>query len=315
MSRSKSRGRRETRRPELPPYLERLGVTPRKALGQNFLIDELALGDIAAAAAAPGIGTVLEIGAGPGGLTEELLGSFEQVVAVEIDEELAELTRRRLEPRNGGGTLTVIAADILDFEAGELLEEAGASAPYVVAGNLPYYITQPIVRRLLEADPAPERIVVMVQREVARRMVGAAGRESLLSMSIKFYGEPRALLDVPASSFWPSPKVDSAVVAIDRLEEPPIPISTEERVPFFHLLRAGYASPRKQLHNSLPGALGLPGAVVSSALEAADLDPALRAQHLSLADWERLFRAVEAVHPEALEIREPLTGGPIGSEA
>lgn len=310
MSPPRKRGRRESA-PELPPYLERLGVQPRKALGQNFLIDELALGDIAKAAAEPGIDTVLEIGAGPGGLTEELLGSFGRVVAVEIDEELADLTRGRL---GGNEALTVIAADILDFEAGELLEEAGASAPYVVAGNLPYYITQPIVRRLLEADPAPERIVVMVQREVARRMVGGTGRESLLSMSIKFYGSPRSLIDVQASSFWPSPKVDSAVVVIDRLETPPVPVTAEERVSFFHLLRAGYASPRKQLHNALPGALGLPGDVVSAMLETAGLDPALRAQHLSLADWESLFRAVESVHPEALVVREAPAPRAVGTE-
>lgn len=301
MSRPRNRGRRNAQ-PELPPYLERLGVQPRKALGQNFLIDELALGDIAAAAAAPGVDTVLEIGAGPGGLTEELIERFPRVVAVEIDEELAGLTRRRLA---GNGQLTVIAADILDFEPVELLQEAGAGAPYVVAGNLPYYITQPIVRRLLEADPAPERIVVMVQREVARRMVGAKGRESLLSMSIKFYGEPRALFDVPSSSFWPAPKVDSAVVAIDRLDEPPVPIAPDERMSFFHLIRAGFASPRKQLHNALPGALGLPNDDVTASLEAAGLDPALRAQHLDLPEWEALYRAIESTHPEALVVQEP----------
>lgn len=310
MSPARTRGRGDTRRPggrgdsvpPLPPYLERLGVQPRKALGQNFLIDELALSDIAAATVTPDVDTVLEVGAGPGGLTEELLQRFARVVAVEIDEELAGLTQARLESRGG---LTVIAADILDFEPGELLAEAGVSGPFVVAGNLPYYITQPIVRRLLEADPAPQRIVVMVQREVSRRMVGAAGRESLLSMSIKFYGAPRILRDVPSSAFWPAPKVDSAVVAIDRLSAPPIPITAEERVSFFHLLRAGYASPRKQLHNALPGALGLPNAVIETLLRDAGLDPALRAQHLGLADWERLYRSIEAKHPEALVVQEP----------
>jgi 16S rRNA (adenine1518-N6/adenine1519-N6)-dimethyltransferase len=286
----------------LPPYLERLGVKPRKALGQNFLIDELALDDIAAAAASTGVDTVLEVGAGPGGLTEELLERFARVVAVEIDEELAELTRQRL---GGNAALTMIAADILDFEPGELLEEAGVQPPYVVAGNLPFYITQPIVRRLLEADPAPERIVVMVQREVARRMVADGGRESLLSMSIKFHGKPQALRDVPSSAFWPSPKVDSAVVAIDRLSSPPVPITLEERGSFFHLLRAGFSTPRKQLHNTLTVALGLPEREISGALEAAEIDPALRAQHLGLADWERLFRAVESTHPKALIIPEP----------
>ena len=284
---------------ELPPYLERLGVRPRKALGQHYLIDELALGDIAAAAVVDGIDTVLEVGAGPGGLTEELLGRFKRVVAIELDEELAAVTRGRLE---GWAGLTVIAADILDFEPGELLEEAGASAPYVVAGNLPYYITQPIVRRLLEADPAPVRIVVMVQREVARRMVGGAGRESLLSMAIKFRGVPRPLFDVPSSSFWPAPKVESAVVAIDRLAAPPVAIGAEEEEAFFHLLRAGFASPRKQLHNALPGALGLSDEAVRAALVAAGFDPAERPQHLELADWERLYRAIEERHPGALAI-------------
>jgi 16S rRNA (adenine1518-N6/adenine1519-N6)-dimethyltransferase len=311
MSRPRNRGRRASP-PQLPPYLERLGVQPRKALGQNFLIDELALGDIATAAAASGVATVLEIGAGPGGLTEELLAHFGTVVAVEIDEELAELTRRRLSAHEG---LTVVAADILDFTPVDLLEEAGAGGPYVVAGNLPYYITQPIVRRLLEADPGPERIVVMVQREVARRMVGAGGRESLLSMSIKFYGAPQALFDVPSSSFWPAPKVDSAVVAIDRLTAPPIAVTAAERSPFFHLLRAGYASPRKQLHNALPAALGLPGDAVTAALEVAGIDPALRAQHLGLVEWESLFRAVEAAHPEALVVPEPVVSGRPVSDA
>ena len=287
---------------ELPTYLERLGVRPRKALGQNFLIDELALGDIAAAAASTGVNTVLEVGAGPGGLTEELLAVFEHVVAVEIDEELAALTRDRL---GGSGALSVIAADILDFEPGELLDEAGVAAPYVVAGNLPFYITQPIVRRLLEAEPPPERIVVMVQREVARRMVGGQGRESLLSMSIKFHGEPRALFDVPSSSFWPAPKVDSAVVAIDRRSEPPVEVARAERDSFFHLLRAGFASPRKQLHNVLPGALGLPAGAVAAVLEVAGLDPAQRAQHLGLPEWAALYRAIEDAYPAALVLREP----------
>jgi 16S rRNA (adenine1518-N6/adenine1519-N6)-dimethyltransferase len=287
---------------ELPPYLKRLGIKPRKSLGQNFLIDELALGDIAEATRVPGVETVLEIGAGPGGLTEELVERFKTVVAIEIDEELAELTRQRL---GGGGGLTVIAADILEFNARDLLTEAGTGPPYVVAGNLPYYITQPIVRKLLESDPAPARTVVMVQRQVARRMVGGNGRESLLSMSIKFYGTPRALFDVPASAFWPQPKVDSAVVAIDRLAEPPVPISPEQRDSFFELLRAGYASPRKQLHNVLPGVLGLSSAAVGKTLEAAGLEPALRAQHLNLSDWAMLFGTLNERHPGVLTLREP----------
>ncbi len=284
---------------DLPEYLRRLGVEPRKALGQHFLVDEFVLGDIADACAFRPGETALEIGAGPGGLTEELVARAERVVAVELDEELAGLTRRRLEAH---ANLTVLAADILDFAPIELLEEAGAEPPYVAVGNLPYYITQPVVRRLLESDPAPERIIVMVQREVARRMVGGPGHESLLSMAVKFYGEPRALFDVPAAAFWPQPRVQSAVIAIDRRPAPAIDLDDHERRVFFELLRAGYVSPRKQLHNSLPGALGLSNAQVTDALEAVGLDPALRAQHLEMGDWERLFRVLRERHPEAVDV-------------
>ena len=202
----RSRGSR-TRRDdaEAPPeFLRRLGLSPRKALGQHFLVDELLLSRIADACALGPDDTVIEIGAGPGGLSIELAERARTLIAVEIDEELAGLARRQLE---GRGRACVVAADALGVTPGELLEECEASAPYVMAGNLPYYITQPLIRRFLEADEPPERIVVLVQREVARRIVGGPGKESLLSLSVKTYGRPEALFDVPSSAFWPAPKV------------------------------------------------------------------------------------------------------------
>jgi 16S rRNA (adenine1518-N6/adenine1519-N6)-dimethyltransferase len=292
----------------MPDYLRRLGVTPRKALGQHWLVDEFILNDIADAAALTTDDVVLEIGAGPGGLTEELAKRGPTVVAVEIDEELAGGTRARLAAYE---RLHVLAADILDFAPIELLDEAGVRPPYVAVGNLPYYITQPIVRRLLESDPAPTRIVVLVQREVAQRMVGGAGRESLLSLSVKVYGVPRLLFDVPATAFWPPPKVQSAVVEITRLDRPAVDLSTEELTVFFHLLRAGFAQPRKQIHNVFPEELGLEPPQVRRALEAAGIDPIARAQHLDLADWERLYRTFQSLYPEALE----LTGAAASEDA
>ncbi len=287
-------------RPEdMPDYLRRLGVTPRKALGQHFLIDELILHDIAEAAALTPDDVVLEIGAGPGGLTEELAKRGATVVAVEIDEELAGHTRARLAAYD---RLHVLAADILDFAPSELLEEAGVAAPYVAVGNLPYYITQPIVRRLLESEPAPGRIVVLVQREVAHRMVGGPGRESLLSLSVKVYGVPRLLFDVPATAFWPPPKVQSAVVEITRLDRPAVDFSPEDLAVFFHLLRAGFAQPRKQIHNVFTEELGLEPQQLGRVLAAAGIDRTSRAQHLDLADWERLYHAFVAHYPEAIEM-------------
>jgi 16S rRNA (adenine1518-N6/adenine1519-N6)-dimethyltransferase len=289
-------------RPEdMPDYLRRLGVVPRKALGQHWLVDEFILNDIAEAAALTPDDVVLEIGAGPGGLTEELAKRGSTVVAIEIDEELAGSTRARLAAYD---KLHVLAADVLDFAPIELLNEAGVQPPYVAGGNLPDYITQPIVRRLLESDPAPTRIVVLVQREVAQRMVGGPGRESLLSLSVKVYGVPRLLFDVPAIAFWPPPKVQSAVVEITRLDRTAVDLSPEDLVVFFHLLRAGFAQPRKQIHNVFGEELGLEPLRLRRVLDAAGVDPVARAQHLDLAAWERLFHAFRAHYPEAIEMDE-----------
>lgn len=280
-----------------PEALRRLGVTPRKALGQHFLLDQFILGDIAEACLLTPEDTVLEIGAGPGGLTEELAARAGLVVAVELDEELAALSRRRLADRPN---VRIVAADVLDYTPADLLEECGAAPPYIATGNLPYYITQPVVRRLLEADPPPKRIVVLVQREVARRMVGGPGHESLLSMSIKCYGTPEPLFDVPPSAFWPPPKVQSAAVRIERLPEPAMPRSLLPR--FFNLLRGGFSEPRKQLHNAVRNSFGMPDVAARELLEGAGIDAMARARHLELSDWQRLFEVVERRHPRALNV-------------
>ena len=282
-----------------PEFLRRLGVTPRRALGQHFLVDELTLSRIADACALGPEDTVVEVGAGPGGLTAELAERAGTVVAVEIDEELAALARRSLAGREG---VCVLAADVLDLTPGELLAECGAAPPYAMAANLPYYITQPVIRRFLEADDPPRRIVVMVQREVARRIVAGPRKESLLSLSVKTYGEPELLFDVPSSAFWPEPKVQSAVVRIERLARPAVDLPPAALGRFFNLLRAGFSEPRKQLHNVLHSALGLTRDEVQALLAAAEIDPALRAQHLELADWRRLYPLVDARHPASLDV-------------
>lgn len=286
--------------PELPPYLRNLGVTVRKALGQHFLANEFLLADIAAACRLTPTDTVLEIGAGPGGLTEELARRAGCVVAVELDEELVALTRERLGERYPG--LRIVAADVLEHSPIELLAEGGASAPYVATGNLPYYITQPVVRRLIDADPPPERIVVLVQREVAHRMVGGPGHESVLSLAIRCYGEASLLFDVPPTAFWPPPRVHSAVVRIERSATLPVDLLPEQLPRLMNLMRASFAEPRKQMHNSMGTSLGIGDAAAIAALRAAAIDPAARAQHLLMADWERLFRVVEAAHPEVLDV-------------
>ena len=292
-----------------PAVLRRLGVRPRKALGQHFLADELLLARIADACGLDRGQAVIEIGAGPGGLSLELAARAGVLVAVELDEELAALARRRLAERlagaNGaegaGARACVVAADALGTPPEALLAECGAGAPYVMAGNLPYYLTQPLIRRYLEADTPPERIVVLVQREVARRLVGGPGRESLLSLSVKTYGRPEALFDVPSSAFWPEPRVQSAVVRIERLPRPAVDLPRAGLARFFLLLRAGFAEPRKQLHNGLRSALGLTRGEAQALLADCGIDPALRAQHLALDDWRRLHALTEARRPASLD--------------
>ena len=275
-------------------------MTPRKSLGQHFLVDEFALTDIAEACRLDESTTVLEIGAGPGALTEELARRGGRVVAVELDEELVSLTRRRLEAYSN---TVLLAADVLDYTPLELLEEGGAAPPYVACGNLPYYITQPVVRRLIEAEPSPERIVVMMQREVAQRVVGGVGNESLLSISVRLYGQAELLLELPPGAFWPPPKVHSAVVRVERWAEPPLVLDDGARVRFFNVLRAGFSEARKQLHNAIGNSLALPAPAVHEVLAEAGIAPDVRAQHLSLDDWRRLHAVLEERHPRTLDER------------
>ena len=296
----KSSNKFPSRKKDLPNYLRTLDLSPQKKLGQNFLINQMVMFDIATAVEHEGIETVIEIGAGPGGLTQELVNKFKSVIAVELDEELAAITRNRLGDYNN---LTVIAADILQIDLIDILLEADAKPPFVVVGNLPYYITQPILRKIQESEVLPACIVILVQREVARRIVGGSSKESFLSMCTKFFGSPEKLFDVDSSSFWPMPKVQSSVVRIDNFPEPALPIFNDDRKSFFHLLRAGFSSPRKQLHNVLPGALGLLTADIDLVLSEADIAPSLRAQHLSLRDWYLLFCALQNNNPAAIRIR------------
>ena len=312
---SPGRARRQAEPDRPPEFLRRLGLVPRRELGQHFLVDELLLTRIAEACELQPGETVIEVGAGPGGLTRELVTRAEHVIAVEIDEELASLARRQLTQLaspaslDGGGEgaagrACVVAADVLDITPAELLAECGAApdAPYVMAGNLPYYITQPVIRRFLEAEPGPRRLVVLVQREVAQRIVGGPGRGSVLSLAVQTYGVAELLFAVPSSAFWPVPKVQSAVIRIERLPRPAVDLPAAELARFFVLLRAGFAEPRKQLHNGLRSALDLSPGAVQALLAAAAIDPELRPQHLELADWQRLYAATEASHAQALDV-------------
>ncbi len=277
-------------------------LRPKQSLAQNFLADETHLAAIAAAADLAPSDTVLEIGPGLGVLTRHLAEQAGRIIAVELDDRLLDLLRDRFADQPH---VEFIHADILDVDPAKLIESPTNTtsqfthhAPrptYKVVANLPYYITSAVLRHLLEAAQPPSVAVLLVQREVAERIVQEPGNLSILAVSVQFYAEPQILHHIPASAFYPVPKVDSAVLRLDVLPQPRFAdIATPEAAQkFFRIVRAGFGQKRKQLLNSLGAGLGQPKEQVAAALERAAIDPKRRAQTLMLDEWAALYRAVE----------------------
>jgi 16S rRNA (adenine1518-N6/adenine1519-N6)-dimethyltransferase len=266
--------------------LRRLDLRARKSLGQHFLIDREVLERVASAAGLAANDTVIEVGPGLGVLTRELAVRAGRVVAVELDNRLASILNRTLAPFEN---VTIVNRDILKIEPAALLEETrGKSAGYEVVANLPYYITSAVIRHFLEARLRPRLMVVMVQKEVARAIVAEAGRMSLLSVSVQFYGRPEIVSYVAAGCFYPPPEVDSAILKINVYPRPLM--AEEDASSFFELVRAGFSAPRKQLVNSLAQGLGLAKAEVLPLLERAGIMPRRRAESLNMEEWQRLWQ-------------------------
>lgn len=268
----------------LSALLKKYKLFPKKGLGQNFLTDPHHLQKIVEAAELSPADTVLEIGPGPGTLTQRLCAVAGQVIAVELDGQMVHLLRTEYGHLSN---LTVVEADILQTNLADLLP---ATPNYKVVANLPYYITSAVLRHLLESRPRPQRLVVTVQKEVAQRIVAGPGQMSLLAVSVQFYGRPALVQRIPAGAFYPPPNVDSAVVRIDTYDTPPLPVDDVNR--FFEVVKAGFSQKRKQLKNTLAAGLNLPAVDVVETLEAAGIEPRRRAQSLSMAEWGRLVAAL-----------------------
>lgn len=273
--------RRRPHRPRPPRELREAGLVPKKSLGQHFLVDPRALRRIANACELDGETDVLEIGPGLGGLTAELASRARRVVAIELDDALSAYLKQRYT----GTNVSVINADALDIDFAQLQLEAGQ---YVIAGNLPYSIAQPLLRHFLESQTKPKRIVAMVQAEVAESIVAKPGEMSLLGVSVRLFGEPRLLFRLAPSAFYPPPRVRSAVVCIEVPPQPRVAVDTEA---FFRVVRAGFSTKRKQLRNALANGLAIDGAVASDVLLRAGVEPTLRAQALELEQWASIARA------------------------
>ncbi len=258
-----------------------------KQLGQNFLIDETVLGDIVAAAELEPAETVMEVGPGLGVLTFALAERGAQVLAVEKDRKLAK--RLRAEAAGKALPVEVLGGDILRANLPQLLAERRIGR-YKVVANIPYYITSAIIKLFLEAPLPPQAMVLLVQREVAERICAPKGELSVLALSVRLYGEPALVRLVGSTSFYPAPKVDSAVLRIDRIGRR---YSGEEYRALFGLIKMGFASRRKTLVNNLAAGLRRPKDELVRMLETGGLDPRSRAQDLGVEDWVKLLALVE----------------------
>ena len=281
-----------TEKSQLLDHLKKHGLWAKKGLGQNFLVDRNALDKIVEAAELTQDDTVIEVGPGVGTLTSELLKRAKEVVAVEMDDKLAEILRS-----TNNGKLKVINADILKFNLNEIIE----NKPYKVVANIPYYITSKIIELFLTAENKPELIVLLVQKEVAERICAKPGEMSVLSVSVQLYGKPEIVGIVPKESFFPSPKVDSAILKIDNIQDPFDSLSLAQddtgslSKSFFRCVHIGFSSRRKTLINNLSAGYHIAKETASDIIRQTGFGENVRAQELSVEDWKRLSEQVESV--------------------
>ena len=247
-----------------------LMVGTKKSLGQHWLKNRVILNEIADLA---GEGPLcIEIGPGLGFLTSSLLKRFDKVIAVEFDERLA----KNLPESFPGNNLEVVNEDILKYDFSTL------PRPYVVAGNIPYYITSPIIKKVLTTENKPEKVVLLVQKEVAERIV--SGKETVLSLFVRNYADATAELIVPAAEFTPPPKVDSQVIMMSPFKKPKV----AEKV--FNLIEMGFKAPRKKLIHNLAGLK--PKDELLRIFDEIEISSDARPGDLKLEDWDKLYKKI-----------------------
>lgn len=249
-------------------------IKPKKSLGQNFLQDKNIVQKIIASANLSSDDFVIEIGPGHGILTEELVKKTEKVLAIEIDQNLISSLQKKFSKNKA---VEIINEDILKININKLVPEK-----YKVIANIPYYITSKIIRLFLEADHQPEEIILMIQKEVAERIIEKPGKMSLLSVSVKYYAEPKILFNVSRNSFFPIPEVDSSVIKISNIKK-----QTGSKK-FFQIVRAGFSAKRKTLVNNLSNSLHLTKSEVVEKIKTVPLNRTARAQELSIENWKKL---------------------------
>ncbi len=261
--------------------LKKYGIRPLKSLGQNFLINERVFDRIIRVAELSSNDIVLEIGPGVGNLTLRLGEKVKKVIAIEKDKKMCEILKKVLENQNIKN-IKIINQDALKLDFSPYIQK-----PYKLIANLPYYITSPVIRKFLELKKPPESMILMVQKEVAQRICAKPPKLSLLAVSVQFYAKPKIISYVSKKSFWPRPKVDSAIIKIIPLKMRWSKKYTEK---FFEIVRAGFAHPRKQLINNLSKGLNLEKQKIEKWLLKNEVRPEQRAETLDVEHWQKLTK-------------------------
>ena len=269
--------------------LARHGFHFSKALGQNFLINPGVCPRMAAECGAQGCKGVIEVGPGIGVLTWELSQVAQKVCAIELDSRLFPVLEETLAGRDN---VKLVPGDVMKLDLNQLIRQEFGGGPVCVCANLPYYITSPVILRLLEEGLPLTSITVMVQKEAAQRLCAAPGERECgaVSVAVHYRSQPKLLFQVGRGSFLPSPKVDSAVLRLDLRQEPPVSVADEDW--FFRVSRAAFAQRRKTAANSLSATLGLPKPQVEQALAAAGAPENVRAERLTLEQLAALANAL-----------------------
>ena len=269
---------------------ERYGFKLSKSLGQNFLTDKNIIDRIIESAEIGPDDLVIEIGPGIGVITREAAETARKVIAVEIDKNLIPILKETLSDVDN---VEIVNQDILKTDVNQLIASLGDSISGVkIIGNLPYYITTPIIMKLLEDGVKADSITVMMQKEVADRIKAFPGSKAYgaLSVAVQYYCTVEAVVNVPKEVFVPQPKVDSTVLRLNIREEAPVKLLNREI--FFRCVKAGFGQRRKTLLNSLMGIEGITKEGVKAALEAAGIDPSRRAETLDLEEFAKLSNEV-----------------------
>lgn len=260
-----------------------LNIKAKKSLGQNFLKSKRALSDMLAAGEVGENDIVLEAGPGKGVLTEELLKKSSRVIAVEKDDMLVDFLREKFSSEIASGKLQLVHGDILDLDPNTYNLKP---ITYKLIANIPYYITGQFLRKFLSGENQPSKMVILLQKEVVKRIIANDGKESILSISVKAYGKPKNIGKVSKENFSPKPKVDSAILLIDKISRDFFKEISEEK--FFKIVKAGFAHKRKFLTGNIRH-LAKNGENIEKILENCGIPPKARAEDIKLEKWKCLI--------------------------